>query len=522
MQLWTNRWALSRPWSGRAFLLLEASSGLALRNVGLGLLCFGMAAASVTFNWVVDHDTAANLFPEFAGRVVYLSDIFVWSGLAFWATGWYLSRPASWKWGPWYAALPLVFLTCLSLLSVLWAQDPAQAVYTAGRRAWLIMLYLVLVNEGTRSLRPAVLALLIIGLLQAGVALGQLIKGQALGAWYLGEITRGALGYEGIGSPRAYGLGFNPNPVGLFLAVTSATLYGLFLLTRTRWPIRALIAVPFVATYIALRGTDSRAGLLGWILGVLVVSSLTWLAGSSTRWIIVRRLGLAVLIVLVAEGYFYVTSPQGAPNNSTLASLPSSGLERVGRRFSADEVSIGLSGRIADANQSIPIIRENLLFGVGAGNYSMALRHRLNPESVGIGYVPVHNVPLLLTAELGIAGGVAWVMLMAAPAIWVLTSLRPAYFGSSSLLWLGPLLVLLFVGVWEFTPWATQDGRVLMMGIFGLWAGSVAASKPPKAAHVSVPNSSPSSFVRTPLTSGGNSAPPTPPGPLSQSNYQVK
>ena len=83
-------------------------------------------------------------------------------------------------------------------------------------------LYLALVNEGIRTLVPAALALLTIGLLQGSIAWGQVIEGRALGVWYLGEITEGALGFTAIGSPRALGLGFNPNPVGLFLAVASA------------------------------------------------------------------------------------------------------------------------------------------------------------------------------------------------------------------------------------------------------------------------------------------------------------
>lgn len=104
-----------------------------------------------------------------------------------------------------------------------------------------------------------------------------MIEGRALGVWYLGEITEGALGFTAIRSPRAFGLGFNPNPVGLFLAVASAAAYGLFLLTRGGWRIRTLTVVPFIVTYFGLRATESRAALLGWILGVLVVSSVAWL-----------------------------------------------------------------------------------------------------------------------------------------------------------------------------------------------------------------------------------------------------
>jgi O-antigen ligase len=438
-----------------------------------------MALSSVTWNWVARHDTAANFFPEFAGSVVYLSDIFLWVGLAFWTAGWYVSRPASWNWGPWFAAWPLVLLTGLSVLSVFWAEHSGQATYTAGRRVWLIALYLVFANERARSLRPALLALFLVGLLQAAVALGQVVTGRALGVWFAGEITQGALGYEGIGSPRAYGLGFNPNPVGLFLAVASTFMFGFFLTARITWPIRTLALASFVLTYMALRATDSRAAFLGWILGVLAVSTLTWLASRSERWRTIKRIGVAAVFVVLGE-FFILTAP-AQKTTDMLTTLPSPGTASVATRLSPEQISAGLSGRIADANQAVPIVRENLLIGVGAGNYALALRKRLAPDSVGVGYVPVHNVPLLLTAELGIVGGIAWMMIMSAPLLWVFTNLRrSARFEFPSLLWLGPLLVLLFVSLWEFTPWSTQDGRVLMMGVLGLWAGSV--SRTPIAA----------------------------------------
>ena len=213
--------------------------------------------------------------------------------------------------------------------------------------------------------------------------------------------------------------------------------------------------------------------LLGWILGILVVSSLAWLEGRTARWTTLKRFGVAMVLVVLAEGYTHVTSPQGIPDQPAVTSLPSPGMESVSTRFSPSQVSSGLGGRVADAKPALPIIRENLLLGVGAGNYPLARRARLTPESVGIGYVPVHNVPLLATAELGVAGGLAWVLMMVGPLIWVLSNRSPPRFGFHSLLWLGPLLVLLFVGLWEFTPWATQDGRVLMMAVAGLWAGGI-------------------------------------------------
>lgn len=51
-------------------------------------------------------------------------------------------------------------------------------------------------------------------------------------------------------------------------------------------------------------------------------------------------------------------------------------------------------------------------------------------------FAPIRSALLLLLAEHGILGGSSW---------------------------LGPLLLLILVGPLAFTPWATQDGGVLMM-----------------------------------------------------------
>jgi hypothetical protein len=64
---------------------------------------------------------------------------------------------------------------------------------------------------------------------------------------------------------------------------------------------------------------------------------------------------------------------------------------------------------------------------------------------------------------------------MVAPAVWAFSWLRAGnHLNSVALIWLGPVLVVLFESLLDFTPWATQDGRVLMMAMLAMWAGGVA------------------------------------------------
>lgn len=77
--------------------------------------------------------------------------------------------------------------------------------------------------------------------------------------------------------------------------------------------------------------------------------------------------------------------------------------------------------------------------------------------------------------------------------IWFLSNWSPPRFGFHQLLRLGPLLGLLFVGLWEFTPWAAQEGGVLMMAVAGLWAGGITGAS---LSFVGSQSDSPRAFPR--------------------------
>ncbi|MFQ6030913.1 MAG: O-antigen ligase family protein, partial [Dehalococcoidia bacterium] len=250
---------------------------------------------------------------------------------------------------------------------------------------------------------------------------------------------------------------------------------------RSDWSVSALLLVPFYLTYLGLRATESRSAILGWLLAVGVVGLLVMLQDRSIRRQTIFRIGFSAVVVLATEGYIHLSSPTVLPSNgigsvtSSPTVLPSTGIESATARSKPEEISIGLQSRIDDARLSLPIIKEHFLLGVGAQNYPLALKEQLSPDSHGGIYTPVHNVPLLLLAELGILGIVAWLLIMGSPLVWLLRSQGKSPVSSYPLVWLGPLLVLLFEGLWDFPPWATQDGRVLMVAILGLWAGGLGA-----------------------------------------------
>ncbi|OGH79144.1 MAG: hypothetical protein A2469_03675 [Candidatus Magasanikbacteria bacterium RIFOXYC2_FULL_40_16] len=79
----------------------------------------------------------------------------------------------------------------------------------------------------------------------------------------------------------------------------------------------------------------------------------------------------------------------------------------VQTRFSQNSNNeiISTSERISGVEEAWQIISAKPLLGVGAGNYTLAA-YQLNPARPGWEYQPVHNVFLLIFAELGIIGAV--------------------------------------------------------------------------------------------------------------------
>jgi O-antigen ligase len=116
-----------------------------------------------------------------------------------------------------------------------------------------------------------------------------------------------------------------------------------------------------------------------------------------------------------------------------------------------------LSERLRDAGLALELIAAHPWRGVGAGNY-LASVHPFHPDAI-----TVHNVPLLVTAELGVLGLAFWLWLTLAPFVRKCGEVEEQRSFHAPMLpcshaqkvpWLALVIIGLFDNtLWMFTSW---------------------------------------------------------------------
>jgi putative inorganic carbon (hco3(-)) transporter len=412
---------------------------------------------------VLIHRPGDPVFFEFHDVTLYTNDL-AWFGAV---CAWLLSRllhraPGKLRWGPWFLMGPLVGFVVLGFLGTPLAVDPLYAGYQALRLLLLLALYLLLLNLPLA--RRAVAWPLAAGLvIQAIVAVPQFVLGQSLGLKRLGEVTVRAA-WPGasvvmVGEQRwlrAYGLAQHPNLLAGCLVAMLLLVIGYYLV-QPRGP-RLLLLVALALGFGALLLTFSRAGWAGMILGsgaLLMLLAWAWRSRQgSPHW---AGLGqLAAVLALVAIGFVALNWPLLRP--------------RLGLTTQGTEIR-SVEARLMQVPAAIALIRMRPVLGVGMGNYATAL-YQLARETVAAYpvYQPVYSVPLLVTAELGLLGGLLWVLLLLAPwlALWFRrrhVRMTAGWAGVS-----GALLALMAVSFADFYVWSSHQGQLALWLVLGLWA----------------------------------------------------
>ncbi|MBI4304743.1 MAG: O-antigen ligase family protein [Chloroflexi bacterium] len=446
----------------------ESPTGLRLRQIGVWSFAAGVAASSFTFHRVLSRDLSENFYPEFAGVAVYLSDVMWIAGLCAWGMGRLMARNASLTVGPRPVFTALTVLTVLSFASISWAINPGQAAVTSFRRVLLLLGYIAIANESRGMLIPLVLLTAAAGLLHTVAAFGQVATGGPLDVQWIGELRPGWEGYGGIGRPEGYGLGFNPNPVGAAIAIPFVAILAGYLISDSSRNAGAGLLLLAVCLAAGMLVTVARGAILGSMIGLAAVFAVTLRSDWKRALLNVKRgipTALLVVIAFCALALILGLSPgrwRFAPSSLSSAAVIQSASSR--------SQDLGVAKIVRESHSRL---------GVGAGNYPLAVKMKWFPSAWSQRVVPVHNVGVLLWSELGIVGLACWIALILAVALEIGRRLVRPQHGSraDSLIWTAPTLMVLAVSFFDFTPWATQDGRLAFIAVLGAWAGAVRAER---------------------------------------------
>ena len=324
--------------------------------------------------------------------------------------------------------------------------------------------YLFLVNERPSLTWPLAAVVAI----QSLVGVAQFVHQTDLGLTMLGELDLdpavGGVSVLMAGSERwlrAYGLTGHPNLLAALLAPLM-----LYLLSQARrvdgWR-RWLLLADVGVGGVALVATASRAAWLAFALGMAVWLAAWWSerrqadryttpAGETAR--SSRRSAIAAVVVVGGLALLFL-----AVYGPTL-------LTRFFNLDSSIEAR-SLFERGRDWGIAVQLIVQHPLLGVGLGHYLLAAR-TVDPAAR-----LVHNVPLLVMAELGLLAGLLWLWLTAAPFAAAIRLGKCGWYRLTP--GLAPWVAVVTMGLFHGLPWINTGWRaaILMALILGIMANEI-------------------------------------------------
>lgn len=293
--------------------------------------------------------------------------------------------------------MPAAVWFTVSALSVPGTIDPTLGLFQLVMISKVLLLYLVIANQvRTPSDTKWIVVALISGLfLQAILGLYQGWTGQPLGLWFLGETRREVLEFRlDIGSvARPQGTLGHPNGYAMYLEMLLPLAFVL-LFAEIKPLYRSLIGLTFCVGVVALVVSLSRGGWLSFGLSIgVILFFLTRHSVIRPQRALSALVWVALLLLIIAFAFSGLVSS---------------------RLRSSDEGSF--ASRFIFMRDAAAMTRDHPLLGVGLNNYALVMP-RYNPGIVrrwGGGVTNVHNIFLLVVAEIGLVGLAAFLWSLAA------------------------------------------------------------------------------------------------------------
>jgi len=276
-----------------------------------------------------------------------------------------------------------IALALVLVMAIAWIVHPSvRGVGTLLRLTGVVAGAFVLSGAKERAERRVILgAFAIWAVLQCGFALAQRARGHNLGLGSLGEFASPFYNFGAAKAPQ--GTMVHPYLLAGLAVLAGGVLTWMYVTDRHRWwVIAAAIGVAPVAF------TYSRAAAVSCAILLVGVAVDAVLARERTRWLALAALTLGVVVPLAFSTAGWTKRAQDTAGNSVD------------------------TGRGHLIHQSLHVLREYPILGVGPGRYVIVLRaEHTDPRPSGGVLKPVHNVPLLAAAEGGVLAGALAVLL---------------------------------------------------------------------------------------------------------------
>lgn len=271
--------------------------------------------------------------------------------------------------------------------SIIWSGDPSLALVQATRVLAGVLLGIV-VLVGPYDTFRAMIAFVSGAVIQAGLGMWQFVTQSTVSSVFLGlsahPVFQSGTAVIETGAERwlrAYAAFPHPNIFGGYMVLAMMVVVA-YALTHDLSRHQRLVAA--AASFFLFTGFFVSFSRSAWIAGAAMFGAMVCLAYHLGQKFLVRLIvmlaGYGVMLLLVAWPLV---------------------LPRVMATGVLEARSLG--ERTSGYTEAYALIRERPFTGVGVGNYTAAL-HTASPGQAGWYFQPVHMVPLLVLAELGVIG----------------------------------------------------------------------------------------------------------------------
>ncbi len=260
---------------------------------------------------------------------------------------------------------------------------------------WIILVVALILAIKVHQPHPNLIpgSLVAGSIIQSAFIFYQAITQQVLASTWLGvaahlpaELGTSVVVSESTRWLRAYGTFAHPNLAGFYLAV--ALLAGIILYSRLSTPRIKLVLLIFLDLItVALILTFSRTA---WLSAAFGLGVLLWLHLKNFQKSDHNILNLQKLLP-----FFTVFA------TAAVAIILAWPLVHTRATATGQLEQQSINERSTYTQDAINLIKHHPLIGVGPGQMPAAIHDQIDPHRDGWSYQPVHNIPLLLLAELG-------------------------------------------------------------------------------------------------------------------------